>query len=144
LAKEFVFTYGASFTVMSIAGSIALSGINAATLRLQVSAHNVANARSGGPLPGSANTADIPGAYVPLRVNQTATPGGGTSATVTRSTDKAPTFDTSAYWEFAANPYVALTNELVQQLVAHFDLVANAHVLRADAQQSAALFDTTD
>ncbi len=129
---------------MSITSSIALSGIYAATLRLQVSASNVANARSDGPLPGSADASDVPNAYVPLRVNQTATPGGGTSATVTRSTAKAPTFDTSAYWEFAANPYVALTNELVQQLLAHFDLVGNAYVLRADAQQSAALFDTTD
>jgi flagellar basal-body rod protein FlgC len=129
---------------MSITSSIALSGINVATLRLQVSASNVANARADGPLPGSADALDVPNAYVPLRVNQTATAGGGTSATVTRSTAKAPTFDTSAYWEFAANPYVALTNELVQQLLAHFDLVGNAHVLRADAQQSAALFDTTD
>jgi hypothetical protein len=46
-------------------------------------------------------------------------------------------------WDFAANPYVALTNETVQQLLANFNLVANAHVLRADAQASATLLDIT-
>ena len=124
---------------MSIASTIALSGIRAATLRLQVSASNIANARSDGP--------DGVGA---LRVNQVATADGGTSATVsTRSTATAPTYNTSFNvnsadaWNFAANPYVALTNEIVQQLLANFNLVANAHVLRADAQTSAALLDIT-
>lgn len=56
---------------MSIATTIALSGINAATLRLHVAGSNIASARSGG--------------YVPLRVNQTETADGGTSATVTEA-----------------------------------------------------------
>jgi flagellar basal-body rod protein FlgC len=120
---------------MSIASTIALSGVNAATLRLQVSASNIANARSDG--------------YRALRVNQVATVGGGTGATVARATATAPTDDGSAdarnttTWEFRANPYVALTNEMVQLLVARFDLAANAKVLHADAQQSAALLDIT-
>ncbi len=121
---------------MSIASTIALSGVNAATLRLQVSASNIANSRSDGS-----------GA---LRVNQVATVDGGTSATVSaRSAGKAPTDDTdvnariATSWNFAANPYVALTNELVQQLVARFDLSTNAQVLHADAQQSAAFLDIT-
>ena len=121
---------------MSIVSAIALSGINAAALRLQVAASNVANARSD--------------AHVPLRVNQTATADGGTRATVTaRSTATVPDEDSSlkarnaAAWAFAANPYVALTNEMVQVLVARFDLAANAHVLRADTQSSAAFFDIT-
>jgi flagellar basal-body rod protein FlgC len=128
-------------SAMSIASSIALSGINVATLRLQVSASNVANARSYDPLPGSADAADPSRPYVPLRVNQVAAADGGTRATVTRSTDAAPANDASAYWDFAANPYVALTNELVQQLVARFDLNANAKVLGADARLSATLLD---
>jgi len=76
--------------------------------------------------------------------------GGGTSATVTAvSTTTVPDKDSSlkarnaAAWSFAANPYVALTNEMVQLLVSRFDLAANAHVLRADTQSSAALFDIT-
>jgi hypothetical protein len=32
---------------------------------------------------------------------------------------------------------------MVQLLVSRFDLAANAHVLRADTQSSAALFDIT-
>jgi flagellar basal-body rod protein FlgC len=124
---------------MSIASTIALSGISTATLRLQVSASNVANARSDGS--GSAGA---------LRVNQVATAGGGTSATVsTRSTATAPTYNanlnvsSAEAWDFAANPYVALTNEMVQQMIARFNLLANAHVLRADAQASATLLDIT-
>jgi flagellar basal-body rod protein FlgC len=135
---------------MSIASAIALSGINAATLRLQVAASNVANARSDGALPDSSNAATFAGTYVPLRVNQTATAGGGTSATVTAASPATvPDKDSSLKarnaeaWAFAANPYVALTNEMVQLLVARFDLVANAHVLRTDTQLSGALFDIT-
>jgi len=135
---------------MSIASAIALSGISVATLRLQVAASNVANARSDGALSDSSNAASLAGAYVPLRVNQTDTAGGGTSATVTAvSTTTVPDKDSSlkarnaAAWSFAANPYVALTNEMVQLLVSRFDLAANAHVLRADTQSSAALFDIT-
>jgi flagellar basal-body rod protein FlgC len=135
---------------MSIATAIALSGIRAATLRLEVAASNIANARSDGPLPDSPDTASLAGAHVPLRVNQTETADGGTSATVTAASPATvPDQDSSlkarnaAAWGFAANPYVALTNEMVQLLVARFDLAANAHVLRTDTQLSAALFDIT-
>jgi flagellar basal-body rod protein FlgC len=125
---------------MSAVSSIALSGINAATLRLQVSARNVASATSNGPENFGA-----------LSVNQAETAGGGTSATVSAaSTTTAPaSFDTNAFarnadaWAFAANPYVALTNEMVQQLVARFDLIANAQVLRAGTQTQASLLDIT-
>jgi flagellar basal-body rod protein FlgC len=129
---------------MSIATTIALSGINAATVRLQVAASNIANARTDGPLPGSPDQAGLAGGYVPLRVNQTETAGGGTSATVTAAS---PGYDlnrrNTEAWDFAANPYVALTNEMVQVLVARFNLAANAHVVRTDTQMSAALFDIT-
>jgi flagellar basal-body rod protein FlgC len=138
-AKEYVSASPLPLGSMSIASTIALSGIRAATPRLQVSASNVANARSEGP--GGAGA---------LRVNQVATADGGTRATVSaRSTATAPTYNvnfnvsSAEAWDFAANPYVALTNETVQQLLANFNLVANAHVLRADAQASATLLDIT-
>jgi flagellar basal-body rod protein FlgC len=133
---------------MSIASTIALSGINAASLRLQVSASNVANARSTEASPDSANATALPSAAGALRVNQVALANGGTSATVSAlSTDTLSADDLNANarsataWAFAANPYVALTNEMVQQLVARFDLIANAQVIRADAQTSAAIID---
>lgn len=110
-------------------------------LRLQVSASNIANVRSDDPRPGSADAADPASPYVPLQVNQVATADGGTRATVTHSTDAASPNDASGYWDFAANPYIALTNEMVQLLVARFDLTANAKVLHTDAQLSATLLD---
>ncbi len=63
---------------MGIASTTAISGLNAASLRLQVAANNIANSRSDGPLPDAANAGDFPPAYTPLRVNQTDVVGGGT------------------------------------------------------------------
>lgn len=67
---------------MSIANAIAVSGLSVASLRLQVSASNIANASSDGPLPGTPNPENFPPAYSALRVNQVDNLGGGTSATV--------------------------------------------------------------
>ncbi|HEY2227210.1 MAG TPA: flagellar basal body protein [Xanthobacteraceae bacterium] len=55
---------------MSTALSIAASGMAAASLRLEVSAGNVANALTTGPLPTAAgsNAASYPKAYLPQRV----------------------------------------------------------------------------
>jgi flagellar basal-body rod protein FlgC len=133
---------------MSIASTIALSGMNVAALRLRVSAGNVANARSDGPIPGSGNAGSFPGAYVPLRVNQTDTAGGGTSATVTAVTPATvPAYDPTAPYAddhgMVASPNVDFANEIVQQLLARYTFAANAQVVRADAQLSAALFDIT-
>jgi flagellar basal-body rod protein FlgC len=133
---------------MSIASTIALSGLNAATLRLRVSASNVANAGANGPLPGSANAADFPSAYMPLRVDQFATAGGGTRAIVSaRSPATVPAYDPNAPYADAdgivASPNVDFADELIQQLLARYAFAANAQVVRADARLSAALFDIT-
>ena len=40
---------------MTIASTIAVSGLSVASLRLQVAASNIANASSDGPLPGTPN-----------------------------------------------------------------------------------------
>ncbi|HJS08074.1 MAG TPA: flagellar basal body protein, partial [Pirellulales bacterium] len=68
---------------MSIASTIAVSGLSVANLRLQVAASNIANASSDGPLPGTPNPENFPPAYSALRANQVDNFGGGTSATVT-------------------------------------------------------------
>jgi flagellar basal-body rod protein FlgC len=132
---------------MSIASSIAVSGMAAAALRLQVSANNVANARSAGPLPGSANSAGFPAAYVPARVDQVDMAGGGTSATVgTISPGAVPAYDPTAPYAdgngMVASPNVDLASEIIQQLLARYSFAANAQVVRTDAQMTAALFDT--
>ena len=116
---------------MSIASTIAVSGINVASLRLQVSASNVANSLTSG--------------YVPKQVVQVDT-GQGVAATVEpvsqalvpAYTPKGPDGDARS---FATSPYVDLTNEMVQQLIARFDLNANVHTFRADVRMSEALLD---
>jgi flagellar basal-body rod protein FlgC len=131
---------------MSIASSIAVSGMNVASLRLQVSARNVANSRSDGPLPGSANAGNFPAAYVPRRVDQVDSAGGGTSATVSKvSPGYVSVFDpTAAYADghgMVASPNIDLADEIVQQLLARFTFAANAQVVRTDAQMSKTLLD---
>jgi flagellar basal-body rod protein FlgC len=50
--------------------SIATSGLVAASRRLEVSASNIANLGSNGPLPGAPNAAGYPAAYSAQRVDQ--------------------------------------------------------------------------
>ena len=133
---------------MSIASTIAVSGLNVASLRLRVSASNIANALSSGPLPGAPNPENFPPAYSPLRVNQVDVVGGGTSASMTAvSPSTVATFDPTAPFAdsrgMVASPNIDLANELVQTLIARYSFAANAKVIHVDAQMSAALFDIT-
>ena len=133
---------------MSITSSIALSGMYAAYLRLQVSASNVANAMSDGPLPRPTSAADYPSAYAPLRVDQVSAPGGGVTATVSQVTPKfVPAYKPSAPYADAAgivaSPGADLASEIVQQIIAHYEFTANAQVLRADARMTATLLNVT-
>jgi flagellar basal-body rod protein FlgC len=133
---------------MSIASTIAVSGLNVALLRLLVAACNIANSLSDGPLPGAPNSENAPPAYTPLRINQTDVAGGGTSATVSSvSPATVSTFDPTAPFAnadgFVASPNVDLANEIIQLLIARTSYAANARVIRADAQMSAALLNVT-
>jgi flagellar basal-body rod protein FlgC len=133
---------------MGIVSTTAISGLNAASLRLQVAASNIANSRSDGPLPDATNAGGFPAAYTPLRVNQTDVAGGGTSATVTAiSPATVSTFDPTAPFAdsngMVASPNVDLASEFVQLLAARLSYAANAAVIRADAQMSAALLNIT-
>lgn len=133
---------------MSIASTIAVSGLSVAGLRLQVAASNIANASSDGPLPGTPNPERFPAAYSALRVNQVDSFGGGTSATVTNVLPPTiATYDPTAPYAdgrgMVASPNVDLANELVQVLLARFSYAANAQVIRIDAQMSGALFNIT-
>lgn len=133
---------------MSIANAIAVSGLSVASLRLQVSASNIANASSDGPLPGTPNPENFPPAYSALRVNQVDNLGGGTSATVANVLPPTvATYDPTAPYAdgrgMVTSPNVDLANELVQALVARFSYAANAQVIRVDAQMSTAPFNIT-
>ena len=119
----------------------------AASQRLQVSAENVANAESDGPLPsaGAAVQAQYPGAYVPQQVDQVATPGGGAGAVVvdvqpaavaaTRRPRPLPTNG-----EVAA-PNVDVATEAIHQATAAYDFAMNAQVMRVYSQMTKTLLD---
>jgi flagellar basal-body rod protein FlgC len=131
---------------MSSILSIAVSGMSAASRRLEVSARNVANARSDGPLPSAdpAARAQYPEAYRPLRVDQVATDGGGTVANVSRqSPAHVRSFDPNAPYAdsrgMVASPNVDLADEAVQQMIATHTFAANAKVVGVYAQMMKSL-----
>jgi flagellar basal-body rod protein FlgC len=133
---------------MSSILSIAASGLAAATQRLQVSAENVANASSDGPLPSAsaAIQAQFPPAYNAQQVTQVATAGGGTRAIVSNVQPGTVTaFDPTAPFADAngnvAAPNVDYGSEIVQQLLASYAYAANAGVLRVAAQMQQTLLD---
>jgi flagellar basal-body rod protein FlgC len=131
---------------MSITSAIAISGLNAAGLRLQAAASNIANSLSDGPLPGAPNPENVPPAYSALRVNQTDVVGGGTRATVVvASPATVQSSDPSASFADAdgmvASPNVDMANEFVQLMIARYTFAANAQIIRADAQMSASLLN---
>jgi flagellar basal-body rod protein FlgC len=126
--------------------SIATSGLAAASLRLQVSASNVANISDTGPLPDAPNAAGFPAAYAPSRVDQVDVAGGGTAATVTTvSPSYVPQYDPSAPYAdkngLVAAPNVDLANEAVQQITARIEFAANAKVIQIESEMMKTLLD---
>jgi len=135
---------------MSSVSSISVSGLNAATRRIEVSASNVANRRSTGALPDA--TGAVPAgaqtAYQPLQVNQTDAATGGTQTSV--STLSPPTVavpDPQAPFANAdglvAAPNVDLAQEFIGQMIARYSYTANLATLKADDRMTKALLDTT-
>jgi flagellar basal-body rod protein FlgC len=133
---------------MSSISTIALSGLNAAARRLEVSASNVANADSDGALPVDGIVpSGAPQAYVPLQVVQTESATGGTQTSVTSvAPSTVATSDPSAPFAnqdgLVAAPNVDLGQELISQLVAKYSYVANARVMAADDRMTKTLIDT--
>lgn len=128
----------------------AVSGMKAATRRLEVSASNVANISSTGALPSADGTtpADAPQAYALLRVNQSASADGGTTTTLTSAGSPAiAVSDPQAPFANAdglvAAPNVDLSQEVIDQAIATYSFAANAKVLRAQDRMTKSLLDTT-
>jgi flagellar basal-body rod protein FlgC len=135
---------------MSSISTIALSGMNAAARRLQVSASNIANATSTGALPGANGTvpAGQPQAYAPLELVQTTSAGGGTQTNVGAVTPSTiavsdPQASFANQNGLVAAPNVDLTLELVSQVIASDSYAANATVMKADDRMNKALFNIT-
>jgi flagellar basal-body rod protein FlgC len=123
---------------MSSISTIALSGMNAAARRLEVSASNVANVMSTGALPNADGTvpAGAPRAYAPIELVQTASAGGGTRTTITTATPATiAAFDPQAAFAnqngLVAAPNVDLSQEMLGQMIASYSFAANATVMKA-------------
>jgi flagellar basal-body rod protein FlgC len=135
---------------MSSISTIALSGMNAAARRLEVSASNVANVLSTGALPNADGTvpAGAPQSYAPLELVQTASAGGGTQTAVTTVTPSTTAvYDPQAPFAnqdgLVAAPNVDLAQELIGQLIASYTFTANATVMKADDRMTGALLNIT-
>jgi flagellar basal-body rod protein FlgC len=135
---------------MSSISTIALSGMNAAARRLEVSASNVANVLSTGALPNADGTVPTgaPQAYAPLELVQTASAGGGTQTAVTTVTPSTTAvYDPQAPFAnqdgLVAAPNVDLSQELIGQLIASYTFTANATVMKADDRMTGALLNIT-
>lgn len=96
---------------MSAVSSIALSGMNAAQLRLDASAHNIANQQTE--------------QFRRQEITQTATPEGGVSASVRQ----------------LAVPGEAVAEDLVQQMSAGYSFVANLKVIETEKKMMGALLN---
>lgn len=133
---------------MSSILSIAVSGISAASERLQDSASNVANAQSDGPDSQASAQAQVqfPPAYTPKEVHQVALAGGGTQAVATNVQPATVlAYDPTAPYADAngdvAKPNVDFTAEAYQQLTARYNFVMNAYVMRVYSRMTKSLLD---
>jgi flagellar basal-body rod protein FlgC len=128
---------------MSTISSIALSGLNAATLRVQASASNLANARSNGAVRGEAG----PEPYAPLEVHQQAITTGGVAAQLAASSrEPLLTYDPSAPYAnaegFVASPYIDPADEVVALAMATYSFSANLAVIRAESEMMDAMLNS--
>jgi flagellar basal-body rod protein FlgC len=135
---------------MTSISSIAVSGMNAAVRRLEVSASNVVNQQSTGALPAAngAVPASTQQAYTPLRVNQSDNATGGTQTSVSAvSPATIPISDPQAPFAnqdgMVAAPNVDLSQELVDQMIASYSYTANVASLKAGDRMTKALLDAT-
>jgi flagellar basal-body rod protein FlgC len=135
---------------MSSVLSIATSGMQAASTRLEVAASNTANILTTGPLQAntsaastSASTTGFPQAYVPLTVVQSDASSGsgvqGTVANVVATPDpSAPYADQNG---LVAAPNLDPVDLMVQTAIAKYTFSANAAVAKAGSDMTKALLN---
>lgn len=120
--------------------SIALSGLQAATRRLGVSASNVANVLTSRPTTAGASAPK--GTYTAQEATDSALPGGGVKTTVrTRQPATLTGPDPVSPTGLSAFPNVDLVEEAVNQKVALASYRANAAVIRVQQDIDDSLLD---
>ena len=140
--------------------SIATSGLSAASVRLDVTASNIANELTTGPLPapggssgaGNSNNGANFQAYVPLQVNQIdltsgSTPGGTAAVVSAVSPSFVPQFEPGSPFAnqdgLVAAPNVDLASQFIQLLTAKYTFAANAKVIQSYNDTTKSLLDIT-
>ena len=113
---------------MDQAGNIALSGLHAASLRLEAAASNIVNSDS--------NT------YQPVSVSQSPSPGGGVSASLQPASLLA--YDPAApYGNLQTQPNVDLPSELANLKLAEHDFRASLLAYKTSAEMFKTLLNAT-
>lgn len=126
--------------------SIALSGMLAASKRLEIAAGNIANVSSAGAIPNSDAPAGSPAPATPRRVDTVEVSGGGTKAVVS---DVSPAYtvahDPSAPYANSkgdvAQPNIDLGTEIVNAVTAKYQFAANALVFKVSDRMMQDLLD---
>jgi len=126
---------------MTPAPITAVSGLAAATLRLNVSAQNVANADDVSEIGG-------PPAYSPLAVQQSALPSGGVTATaVTLAPGQTLAYDPASPFTDGSGlvqaPEIDPVSEITNQLAAGQAFAYSLAALKAADEEQQALLDMT-
>jgi flagellar basal-body rod protein FlgC len=126
---------------MDIATSISVSGMQAASLRLNAAAANIVNANSDGPV-GGAN------AYQPVSVSQSSVPNGGTSASLQPVTPSSllaynPSSPYANVQGMVAQPNVDLPTEMVNMKEASNDFRASLAAYKVSSEMFKSLLDAT-
>lgn len=134
---------------VNTAFSIAVSGMQAASLRLEAAARNIANADSAGALPNAAGVASPRQAYQPVTVEQTPLPSGGVAATLRKIspgfvTALQPSSSQADSRGMVAIPDVDMAIEVTNLLSAKQAFAANAQVMRVTDEMLRNLYDVLD
>ena len=127
---------------MDSAMSISVSGMQAASLRLNAAASNIVNASSDSAV--SASTS----AYQPVSVSQSATPSGGTSASLQPVTPSSLlAYNASSPYAnvqgMVAQPNVDLPTQLVNMKEAANDFRASLAAYKTSSEMFKSLLDAT-
>jgi flagellar basal-body rod protein FlgC len=133
--------------------SIATTGLQAASMRLEASASNVANARTNGPLPATPPNVSVGRpengerqVYQPVEVVQSALAGGGVRA---QFKDRLPAYTTlydptspdADARGFLAAPNVDYAVEISQQMLAVITFEANIKTLKVASDMTKSVLD---
>lgn len=128
---------------------IATSGMQAAQLRLQASAQNIANVGSVGSLPNAVGAEQRREPYTPVTVTQSSVEGGSVRAELQKVEEPfVETYSPSSVFAdrrgMVAAPNVDLAKEMTDVGAAEMSFKANAMVVRAAYQMFDSLLNAMD